>query len=122
MYAAPTPVVVTNHPKGVNALGVAGMIVGIIALLTAWIPFCGIGALPLALIGGLLAGIGLFAALASGKTTMTFPIAGLVVSLLAAALSVFWIFVMSASVQAAKQQAAEQRARAAGQQFPARNP
>jgi hypothetical protein len=87
-----------QQAAGVNGLGVAGMIIGLVAVLFVWVPFCGIGAIPLALIGLLLAGIGMMTALGSRKTGLSFPVAGIVVSGLALIVGITQIVLMAGAV------------------------
>lgn len=82
-YAPPEP-----RPVSVNGVGVAGTVVGILAILFVWIPFCGIGAIPLAVIGLLLGIIGTVMAVTSRRTTLTFPVAAGIVSGLALAIGI----------------------------------
>jgi DNA-directed RNA polymerase subunit RPC12/RpoP len=68
--------------RGVNPLGIASLILGIIACLFCWIPFLGLFVIPLAAIGLLLALLGLIMASANKKTGFVFPISGGIVCLL----------------------------------------
>lgn len=58
-----------------HGLGIVSIVLGIIALVFSWIPILGIGAIPLSLLGGLLAIIGLV--ISKGKSK-GLPIAGLI--------------------------------------------
>lgn len=72
-------------------LGIAGMSVGILAVLFAWIPCIGAFAWPVAAIGLVLSGAGLIVAITK-KAGWAFPIAGTSVSAVALALSLYWWF------------------------------
>jgi hypothetical protein len=104
--------------KRVNGLGVAGFICGIFALLFAVVPFCGfIPALVFAIIGGILAFVGLLAAISDKRTGVAFPMVGIVTCLLAIGLSVFWtvagVTIFGKAISDAQKQAeAQQRAAA----------
>ena len=83
-----TPTVVAvqvNQPsKASHSLGIASLILGILAFLICWIPFLGLLGLPLSLLGMLLGGIGLLIALFRKGSGIGFPIAGTSLSLLSA--------------------------------------
>jgi hypothetical protein len=97
-----------HAPKGTSGLGIAALVLGIGACLICWIPFVGIVAIPLAVIGGLLAVIGLFGAVASRKTSMGMPISGGIVCLvaigIAAAVTVGSVKAVDSAVKAADQE------------------
>lgn len=65
-----------------NGLATAGMVLGIIALAIVWIPVLGLAALPLALVGTPLAGVGFARSKRSGAGRGT-AIAGLVLGIVA---------------------------------------
>lgn len=75
----------SENGKSANALGVTGVILGVIALVICWIPLVNLLIIPLVLIGGLLTFIGLLVALTSRKSGVEWPIAGIVINLLALA-------------------------------------
>jgi len=74
--------------RGANPLGIAALVVGIIACLFCWVPFLGVLAIPLAVIGMLLAFIGFIMALASKRTGFAFPISGGLLCLLSVFIAV----------------------------------
>ncbi|MCX7013853.1 MAG: hypothetical protein NTW86_15100 [Candidatus Sumerlaeota bacterium] len=74
--------------RSASPLGIAALVLGIIACLFCWIPFLGLLAIPLAVIGMLLASIGFVLALINRKTGFAFPIAGGVVCLVSALIAV----------------------------------
>lgn len=102
--------------KRANGLGIAGLICGIFALLFSLVPFCGfIPAMILAVIGGILAFVGLLAATSDKRTGVAFPIVGIVTCILAVCLSVFFtmagVTIFGNAVKdAQKQMEAQQRA------------
>lgn len=83
-----TPTVVAvqvNQPsKASHSLGIASLILGIIAFLICWVPFLGLLGLPLSLLGILLGGTGFLIALFRKGSGIGFPIAGTSLSLLSA--------------------------------------
>ena len=62
--------------KGTSGLGIAALVLGIIACLISWIPFAGMLSIPIAGIGILLAGIGFIISLSGGKSGVGMPVAG----------------------------------------------
>ena len=63
-----------------NGLGIAALVLGLVAMLFTWIPFCGlVPTLIFAVIGGILGVVGLIAALSDRRTGIAFPVAGLAV-------------------------------------------
>lgn len=51
------------RPKATSGLGTAGLVLGIVASLTAWVPILGLLAVPVAALGLLFAVLGVFASL-----------------------------------------------------------
>ena len=74
--------------RGSSPLGIAALVMGILACLTCWIPVIGLLTIPLSLIGILLALIGLIMAAVSKKTGFVFPISGGLVCVIAIAIAV----------------------------------
>jgi len=70
-------------PKGNSGLGIAALVMGIAACLVCWIPFIGMVAFPLGVVGGLLALIGFVMALFSRTTSIGMPLSGGIVCLVA---------------------------------------
>ena len=108
-YYAPPP----EHPqhKGASGFGIAAVIIGIIALLVAWVPFCGMAAIPLAAIGLILASVGLIVSLSGGRSTVGMSVAGGVVCLIAIIVPVVVTGASVAFFGAAAEQAAQEAAR-----------
>jgi hypothetical protein len=74
--------------RGVSPLGIASLVLGIMACIFCWIPLVGLLVLPLALIGSLLAIAGLIMAGVSKKTGFAFAVSGLIVSLLSGMIAI----------------------------------
>lgn len=68
--------------RDTNPLGIAALVVGIIACLFCWIPFLGLFVIPLACIGMLLAVIGFIMAVVSKKMGFAFPVSGGIICML----------------------------------------
>ena len=68
----------SNQEKGSNGIGLAGFIVSLVGLFTAWIPIIG---WIIVIVGAILSAVGL------GKQPKTFAIVGIILSVL----SVIWI-------------------------------
>lgn len=118
MAARPQVVEVrTPAAKSTSGLGIAGLVLGIIACLTAWIPIVGVVSIPLSVLGLLFGGIGLLLALVGRRSGVGMPVAAVVVTLVALGLQVFWIgAIASGPVASARQAAREAIARAEAQQ------
>jgi hypothetical protein len=72
----PTQNVNVEIKRGVNPLGIASLVLGIIACVFCWIPLLGLLVIPLAGIGFVLAVVGIIMAGLSKKTGFVFPISG----------------------------------------------
>jgi hypothetical protein len=80
-----------------NGLGIASLVLGIVALAAAMVPCCGmVFAIPLGIIGGALGLVGFIAAGSDGQTGRGMPLSGMIVSLAALAITFAWPFVLSA--------------------------
>jgi general secretion pathway protein G len=78
--------------KSVSGLGIAALVLGILGVLVAWVPFCGIVAIPVAAIG-LILGIIAIVMARSSQTGMGLPIAGTTLSAIAILLQgVWWVY------------------------------
>jgi len=69
-------VVVTTKNTGSLTLGIVAIVIGVLALLGGWVPFLGLLAIPFALIGALLAGVGLLLAMVKGFKGAGMPLLG----------------------------------------------
>jgi len=72
----PPTVVVTTKNTASLTLGIAALVVGVLSLLVGWIPFLGFLAMPTAVIGLVLAGIGLVIAIFKGGKGIGMPLLG----------------------------------------------
>lgn len=91
----------SNAPstKG-KGLGMAGMIIGIVALVWACIPLLGGGAIWLALPGLILSVIAFFMAKSGGNPKKGGIITGIILNFVALCLAIFWIYsIMQAATE-----------------------
>lgn len=80
-----------------SGLGIASLVCGLLALAVAWIPFCGLlPAMLLGVVGAVLGLVGLFAS--GGGVGIGFPLAGLLVSILALIVGLVFTFGFAAAV------------------------
>ncbi len=89
MKQVPQEVIVVNKTTASATLGVISVVCGALALLGAWVPFLGLFTIPVALVGGLFAGLGLIIALFKGFRGAGMPLLGGLICLLAAFLALF---------------------------------
>ena len=89
LNAKPPQNVGVEIKRGMNPLGVASLVLGIVACVFCWIPFLGLLAIPLAAIGLLLAIIGITAAIVGKKSSPSFPAGGAVVCTAAILIALF---------------------------------
>ena len=66
MTQHPPEVVITTQNTISLTLGITATVIGVFALLFGWVPFLGLLAIPVAVIGGALAALGLVIALFKG--------------------------------------------------------
>ena len=66
-------------PKATSGLGVAALVLGIIACLTCWIPFIGLVSIPVAVLGLLFGGLGFLISLLGRRSGVGMPFAGCLV-------------------------------------------
>lgn len=78
----------TYHRKEISGLGIAGLVLGIIATLTCWVPFIGMLTVPFAALGAIFSIIGLVVALSGRRSSPGMSIAGLIVCLTAIGVAV----------------------------------
>jgi hypothetical protein len=83
----PVQVEVTTQNTGALTMGIISIVVGVLALLFGWIPFLGLLAIPVALIGLLLAGIGIVLALVKKTKGILLPLLGAGISSIALIIS-----------------------------------
>jgi len=68
-----------NNPKSTSGLGVASLVLGLLACLTCWIPVLGLVGAPLAVLGLAFGALGFLVALLGQRSGAGMPFAGLVV-------------------------------------------
>lgn len=73
-----------TQTKSVSGLGIAALVLGLVACLGCWIPFCGIFSLPFAILGILFGVIGIIIAKLKKRSYVGLPMAGTIVSVTAA--------------------------------------
>ncbi|MFB9905072.1 hypothetical protein [Allokutzneria oryzae] len=74
-----------------NGLGTAGFVVGLIGLVFSFIPFIGVVAWPLVIIGAVLSGVGLSKATSGAASNKGLAIAGLVCSIVGLLMCFAWV-------------------------------
>lgn len=89
----------TNAPstKG-KGLGVAGMVVSLVALVIAIIPGIGAGALWIAVVGLVLSVVAFFMARGAGNPKKGMMIAGIIMGVVALALAIYWITAITSAL------------------------
>lgn len=98
----------TNAPstKG-KGLGMAGMIIGIVALIWSVIPYVGAGALWLALPGFILSLVAFFMAKGGNNPNKGVIITGVVLNILALALVAWWMYKIASGLGAGLEEGLE---------------
>ena len=76
MTERPQEVVITTKNTTSLTLGIIATVIGVLALLFGWVPFLGLLAIPVAVIGGALAALGLVIALFKGFRGAGMPLLG----------------------------------------------
>lgn len=102
MHASPVIHVAAPRPYG-NSLGIASMVLGILAFVICWIPILNLLGLPLSGLGLLLGIIGIVIAAVRRGSGIGFPIAGAAISGVALVI-VIWMYVGVARVMGARPQ------------------
>jgi hypothetical protein len=87
----------TTSVKG-KGLGMAGMIIGIVALVWSIIPLLGAGAWWLALVGLILSIVAFFMAKNGGNPKRGAMLAGIIMNVVAIALAAFWIYKIASTM------------------------
>ena len=80
-------------------MGVASLVLGIIALIVAWIPCVGVYALLFSVLGLILGAVGIAKAKKTGQGK-GLSIAGLVCNIIATVIAAIWFFLMAGSASA----------------------
>lgn len=91
------PIYVTQT-KSVSGLGIAALVLGLIACFGCWVPMCGIFTLPFAMLGALCGAIGIIIAKLKKKSYVGLPIAGMIISIIAAFIAIA-VFVAVSSIE-----------------------
>ncbi len=79
-------------------MGVASLILGILALIVAWVPCVGIYALGFSVLGLILGAVGISAAKKSGQGKGV-SVAGLVCNIIATAIALVWFFLFAKAAE-----------------------
>jgi hypothetical protein len=74
-----------------NGLGVAGFVLGIVGLVFSFIPFVGVIAWPMVIIGLVLSGVGMSKAQKGQANNLGLAIAGLVTSAIGLLICIVWV-------------------------------
>ena len=90
-----------------NGLGTAGFVVGLLGLVFSPIPFVGVVAWPLVVVGLILSAVGLARVRAGKATNKGLSIAGIVVSVLGLVVSILWVVVLGKAINDVNDQATQ---------------
>jgi hypothetical protein len=90
-----------------NGLGTAGFVLGLLGLVFAPIPFVGVLAWPLVVLGLILSAVGVARVRAGKATNKGLTVAGVVVSVLGLVVSVLWVVVIGKAVSDVNDQATQ---------------
>ncbi|WP_345379739.1 hypothetical protein [Pseudonocardia yuanmonensis] len=85
-------------PQPRNGLGTAGFVLGLLALLFAWIPFVGVIGWPLSVLGLILSGFGLQRVTTGRADNKGLSVAGLALSAIALLVCVLWATAFASAV------------------------
>jgi hypothetical protein len=113
LVTPPRVAVSIRTPSGAShSLGIASVVLGILAFLICWIPFLGLLGLPLSLLGILLGGLGLLMAVFRKGAGIGYPIAGTAISVLAVVTAVSISGAAASAVSQVGESIVEESARA----------
>ncbi|MEV4145451.1 DUF4190 domain-containing protein, partial [Amycolatopsis sp. NPDC049691] len=90
-----------------NGLGTAGFVLGLVGLVFSPIPFVGVVAWPLVVLGLILSAVGVARVRAGKATNKGLSIAGIVVSVLGLVVSVLWVVVIGKAISDVHDQATQ---------------
>jgi hypothetical protein len=90
-----------------NGLGTAGFVLGLLGLVFSPIPFVGVVAWPLVVLGLILSAAGLARVRAGKATNKGLSVAGIVVSVLGLVVSILWVVVLGKAVSDVQDQATQ---------------
>ena len=88
MKKMPQEVIIRNRNTASVTLGIISVVCGALALIGGWVPVLGLLVIPVAIVGGLFAGLGLIIALFKGFRGAGMPILGGAICFVAAILPV----------------------------------
>ncbi|GAA2852556.1 hypothetical protein GCM10010472_07180 [Pseudonocardia halophobica] len=92
---APVP---PSAPQPRNGLGTAGFVLGLLALLFAWIPFVGVIGWPLSILGLILSGFGLQRVTSGKADNKGLSVAGIALSAIALLVCILWATAFASAV------------------------
>lgn len=95
-YAPNQPQQTAAKPS--NGLGLAGFVLGLVGLVLSFIPFVGVVAWPLVILGIIFSAIGISKAVKGRATNKGLAISGLVVSVIGLVICILWAVVWGAAV------------------------
>jgi hypothetical protein len=98
-----------NTPRRSNSLGVASLIIGVLAFLVCWIPFVNFMSILLGLIGFILAGIGLVVSMSRQGASIGYPIAGLAINGIAGGVAIVMLSLIGSAVNEVSKEAERSR-------------
>lgn len=101
MYAYPAP---PPPPPAQNGMGIASLVLGILGLLTSFIPFIGVVAWPMVIIGLVLGFVGLGKA-RSGRAGAGMAVAGIVLSGLGLIVCIIWLVIFGKAANEVQEEA-----------------
>jgi hypothetical protein len=84
---AAQPATITVKMKSANGLGIASLVIGIIAILGCWIPFINATSMILAILGCILGGLGLLISLLGQESGVGLPVSGMITCAIAIAVA-----------------------------------
>jgi hypothetical protein len=90
-----------------NGLGTAGFVLGLVGLVFSPIPFVGVVAWPLVVLGLILSAVGVARVRAGKATNKGLSIAGIVVSALGLVVSILWVVVIGKAISDVNDQATQ---------------
>jgi hypothetical protein len=94
-------------PKATSGFGIAGLVLGLLACPTAWIPLVGFLTIPISVLGLVLAGVGIVVSAIGKRTRLEMPIAAAVVSFVALLLALWPVIVVGTMVAPVVKEAVE---------------
>ena len=112
MTQRPQEVVITTKNTAALTLGIISLVIGVFSLLFGWIPFLGLLAIPTAVIGAVLAFLGLIIALFKGFRGAGLPLIGFAVC----AFAIIFSLVSTGGASVAIKKAMDESSRKVGQQ------